>query len=461
MRRNGKMYKEQPIAQLRKKQVREEIMKKKILSVLLATTMVVTLLAGCGKDDTSGSSSSSSSSSNDTSTSSNDTSTSGDTSTPSGEKEDVHLVVWASELTEIQAMTRKMIEEFVAANADKVNLTFDLGAESESTAKDTILTDITAAADVFAFADDQIYDLVTAGALQEVLINTDQIIAANNAGAVAAATVDGKLYAYPMTADNGYFMYYNSSYFTEDDVKSFDRMLEVAQAAGKQITMEMHGAWYNYSFFKGAGFEARLQDDGTNFCNWNGPGGTHVLRGMLDIAAHPAFVSLGDAEFQTGVTDGSLIAGINGSWNASTVEDAWGDNYAAVKLPTFTSNGQQVQMGSFAGFKLVGVNAFSQNTGWAMMLAEWLTNYENQVTRFNTPGGGGPSNLQAAASDSVTSNPAQKALIDQSAFATVQYIGGNYWSPAGTLGEICVQGNPDGTDLQELLDMAVEGITAP
>ncbi|MCL2253535.1 MAG: extracellular solute-binding protein, partial [Lachnospiraceae bacterium] len=361
-------------------------MKKKLLSILLATTMFATLLVGCGGN-------------NDPAPADNTPAAeapapapAADTPAPApapadGELEDVHLVVWASELPDIQAMTRKMLEEFVAANADKVNLTFDLGAESESTAKDTILTDITAAADVFAFADDQIYELVRAGALQEVLINTDQIIAANNAGAVAAATVDGKLYAYPMTADNGYFMYYDSSVFTADDVKSMDRMLEVAQAAGKQITMEMHGAWYNYSFFKGAGFQAYLQEDGTNFCNWNAAGGTDVVQAMLDIAANPAFISLGDAEFQTGMTEGTLVAGVNGTWNAPTVQSALGDNYAAAKLPTFTVAGQQVQMGSFAGFKLVGVNAFSQNSGWAMLCAEWLTNYENQVTRFNTGGG--------------------------------------------------------------------------
>ena len=38
-----------------------------------------------------------------------------------------------------------------------------------------------------------------------------------------------------MTADNGYFLYYDKSYFTEDDVKTMDRILEVAEAAGKRV----------------------------------------------------------------------------------------------------------------------------------------------------------------------------------------------------------------------------------
>ena len=44
-----------------------------------------------------------------------------------------------------------------------------------------------------------------------------------------------KLHAYPMTASNGYFLYYNKEYFTEEDVKSFDRMLEIAEKNDKKL----------------------------------------------------------------------------------------------------------------------------------------------------------------------------------------------------------------------------------
>ena len=44
-----------------------------------------------------------------------------------------------------------------------------------------------------------------------------------------------KLYADPMTASNGYFLYYNKEYFTEEDVKSFDRMLEIAEKNDKKL----------------------------------------------------------------------------------------------------------------------------------------------------------------------------------------------------------------------------------
>ena len=118
---------------------------------------------------------------------------------------DVKLTMWGAE--EDQTMLREMADAFIAENADKGNITIEIGVQSESSAKDTVLADPEAAADVFAFADDQLNELVAAGALQEVLLNPDDVKSRNLAGSVNAATMNDKLYAYPMTADNGYFLY--------------------------------------------------------------------------------------------------------------------------------------------------------------------------------------------------------------------------------------------------------------
>lgn len=362
-------------------------------------------------------------------------------------------------------MLKDMVEAFKAEHADEVNLNITIGVQSESSAKDTVLTDPTAAADVFAFADDQINDLVAASALQPIADIGDRLSLAdvqsrNASGSVDAATVNDTLYAFPLTASNGYFMFYDASVFTEDDVKTMDRMLEVAGAAGKQITMQLNSGWYLYSFFAGAGLSLSLNEDGSNACNWNEAPGTDVVQAILDICSNPAFVSLQDADFVAGVQDGSLVAGVNGTWNATVAEEAWGENYAATKLPTYTLNGEQVQMCSFSGFKLLGVNPHSANVGWAMLLADYISNEENQAKRFELRGEG-PANLNAAASEAVQAAPAIAALAEQAAYSTPQRVGGNYWTPTETLGDILAAGNPDGTDLQALLDTCVEGITAP
>ena len=374
----------------------------------------------------------------------------------------VNLLVWVGDDAD-QEWINGVIANFEAANA---GTTFDIkvGVQSESTAKATVLTDITAAADVYTFADDQLSELVNAGALQPISLNTEDIIARNTAGSVAAATVGDTLYAYPATADNGYFMFYNKAYFTEEDVMTLDKMMEVAAAAGKKVSMDWSSGWYLYSFFQGAGLEMYLLDDGVNnYSNWNATDtpitGVQVAEAMLAIAANAGFVNQGDSEFVTGIKDGTVIAGVNGTWNATAAAEAWGEDYAATKLPTYTVAGEQVQMASFAGYKLVGVNAYSANVGWAMMFADYMTNEESQISRFVLRGQG-PSNLVAGASDEVQASPAIAALAAQSAYATTQRVGGNYWTPAASFGAIIYGGNADGTDLQTLLDNMVAGITA-
>ena len=95
-----------------------------------------------------------------------------------------------------------------------------------------------------------------------------------------------------------------------------------------------------------------------------------------------------------------------------------------------------------------------------MLFADYMTNEESQISRFVLRGQG-PSNLVAGVSDEVQASPAIAALAEQSAYATTQRVGGNYWSPAGTFGAIIYGGNEDGEDLQTLLDNMVAGVTAP
>ena len=343
---------------------------------------------------------------------------------------DVKLTMWGAE--EDQTMLREMADAFIAENADKGNITIEIGVQSESSAKDTVLADPEAAADVFAFADDQLNELVAAGALQEILLNPEDVKSRNLSGSVEAATMDGKLYAYPMTADNGYFLYYDKSVLSEDDVKSMDTLLAKADASGKKFMMSLNDAWYVYSFYAGAGLKATLADDGVNtVCNWNEAPGADVTQAILDMSAQSAFKSGADADIVSGI-----------------------------KLPTYTLNGEQVQMASFSGYKLVGVNPHSANVGVAMMLADYITNEDNQAKRFNDRQLG-PSNIAVNESEAVQSAPAIAALAEQSDYATLQRVGANYWSSAESLGEILASGDTQGKTTQQLVDDAVAGITAP
>lgn len=380
----------------------------------------------------------------------------GNTATP--------LRVWVGDNADV-AWMEQVVRDFTAAHPDR-RYEIQIGVQNEGDASKVILSDVEVAADVFTFADDQLNALLIGGALMPIVEGAEQIASANTPDSVEAATgLDGQLYAYPATADNGYFMFYNSAYITPEDAATLEGLLQRAAETGRKVAFPMANAWYLYSFFRGAGLEMHLSEDGvTNLCNWNATDtpitGVQVLQSLLDIAAHPGFIEADSDAFVAGIKDGSIIAGVSGTWNADVAARVWGDSYAATKLPTYQVQGQPVQMASFSGFKLVGVNAYSHHVGDAMALAAFMTGYEAQVDRFRMRRQG-PSNLVALKAPEVQSEPAIAAILAQSPYAHVQRVGSKYWDAAAALGKIIVSGNPSNTPLQTLLDNCVAGITAP
>lgn len=369
--------------------------------------------------------------------------------------ETVALKVWGSQ--DDQAMLQEMVEAFKAANPDKTyDITF--GVVGEPDAKTKYLEDPEAAADVFAFADDQLPALISADALYEVTINKDAIVAENIPSAVKAASSGEHLYAYPITADNGYFLFYDKSVISEEQVKTLDGILEAATAAGKQVMMDVSNGWYIASFFLGAGCELYVGEDGKIVCDFNNEAGVAAGEAIKAFTAHDAFVTGDVNTMLPGGMGDTLAAGVAGAWLADAIKEKLGDNYAATKLPTYTANGEQVQMGSFAGFKLMGVNTMTEFPEDAMALAQWLTNEENQLKRFETRGLG-PSNIKVAESEAVQANVALAALAAQAPYASSQAAGlDNYWSPAEAFGTT-MEAKDYTKDVKTLLDEMVAQIT--
>jgi len=382
-----------------------------------------------------------------------------DSSQPANET--VALTVWGAE--EDEALLQEIFSSFQSQYAGQASFQITYQPQSESNCKDVLLGDLENGADVFAFADDQVAALAAAGALDPIPAS-DAVRSANLSAAVEAASVDNTLYAYPLTADNGYFLYYNRAYFSEEDVQSLDRILEVAALAGRHVTMDWSSAWYVYSFFGNTGLEVGLNEDGlTNYCTWNSTEGdirgVDVAQAMLSVASSPAFASMTDTEFLAGVQNGSVIAGVSGVWNAVAIEEAWGADMGAAKLPTYTCAGRQIQMASFSGCKLIGVNAYSSHPDWAARLAEWIASESNQRLRFERRGQG-PANASAANSPEVQAAPAIAALLEQSEFSQLQRVGGKFWDPVTEFAGSMAAGNPSGASLQSQLDRMVEGVTA-
>ena len=419
-------------------------MRKRWISIMLVGAMVSTLCMGCGSE-----------------------SSQVDKSKFKAVKEDtngnqkVTMKVWGSEAD--GKLVESMIDSFVEAHKGEADFDISFVAQEEADAKKDGLSNIEECADIFSIPDDQLSAFAAAGVCKPI-DNAEEIKKANIEGAVEAATVNGELYAYPMTADNGYFLYYNKKYLKESDVETFDKLMEVAAKQNKYISMDWASGWYLYSFFANTGLEVGLNDDGmTNHCNWNSKEGdikgVDVAQAMWDIAGNPGFKMQSNDELKEAIKDGSVIAGVSGVWLAPDFEKYWGKDIGATKLPTYTCKGKQIQMGSYSGYKLLGVNSYSKNKEWAVKLAEWMTNEQNQKLRFEQRGNV-PSNKAAASSKEVTENVANKGLIEQSKFASLQRVGGNYWEPTMDFGTQMAKHDTEGKSMQVLLDRMVEGIQA-
>lgn len=373
----------------------------------------------------------------------------------------VPLTVWAEE--DDFEMLEEMIASFREHYAGQADFEISLVAQPDSETCNTILGDIHSAGDVFSFPDDQFTRLMAAGVLEPVG-NAEEVTAANVPESIAAASWHDTLYAFPYTADNGYFLYYDKNYLTEEDVQTLDGLLAAANAAGKQISMELTSGWYLYAFFGQTGLELGINSDGvSNYCNWNTTEGAikgrDIAQSILTLTTNPAFSCRTDTDFIAGIQDGTIIAGVSGTWNATQIRNAWGSDYGASRLPTFTCAGQQIQMSSFTGYKMMGVNAYSPHKEWAMRLADWLTNEQNQTLRFMQKSQV-PSNIRAAASEAASQIPAVQAILDQSQYGSLQRVGTKYWDACTAFANIMIEGNPNNISLQDLMDTLAEGITA-
>jgi arabinogalactan oligomer/maltooligosaccharide transport system substrate-binding protein len=420
-----------------------EMNKKGIVLCLFCMLMAVALI-GCG----------------DTQTAGNSSDKAADAESADKDKAGVSTVklkFWCDE--DELSLFQEMIDAFCAEHKDEAEFEMEYETVGASACKDTIMEDINNAADVFSMPDDQLLTLVSAGILEEISYS-DEIKERNIEGSVDGASVNGTVYAYPVTADNGYFLYYNKKYFKDSDVETLDQILAICKKNKKKFVMDFSSGWYLYAFFGNTGLQVGINDDGlTNYCDWNSTEnsitGVDVAESLLRITTNPGFESNSDL---AAAERDNAIAIVSGIWDINTIKECYGEDYGACKLPTYTCKGEQIQMASFTGYRLLGVNSYSPYREWAEKLAEYLSNEDNQKLRFERSERG-PSNKNAGDSDEVAQIPAIKAVLEQSEFGTLQKISPKFWTPTTNFGNIMAAGNPDNIPLQDLLDEMVSGIT--
>lgn len=339
---------------IRKKWMKGRNMMKRGLAAFLTGIMTVTLMAagltGCGSN------------------------------TADKETEKVRLMVWSpseDQSKDSGEWLQTMCNNF-AKEHPEWNITFVYGVADEASAADQVAQDPEASADVFMYANDRITSLTDADAVAKLGGKyKEEIESTNSEELLDSLKVDGELYGVPFTT-NTWYMFYDKSVFSEEDVKNLDTMLQKGT-----VSFPFTNSWYLPAFYLGNG--CTLFGDGTDESkgvDFAGEKAVDATNYAIDLAANPNFKIDADGSGLAGLRDGSVKAMFTGSWDANAIKEALGDNMGVTSLPTYTINGEEKQMLAYAGSKAIGVNAHSEYMEQAVALAVYLGGSDAQRAHY-------------------------------------------------------------------------------
>jgi len=353
---------------------------------------------------------------------------------PSELKGTYNINIWVPEKEGVDKLTQEQIKAFMAKNPGIViNATIEKIAEGDAVPK--VLYDVENAPDIYCFTQDQLVRLVQANALATPDRSIrDNIIAINTDGSIKSASIDGELYAYPLTADNGYYMYYDKSIISEEDAKSLEKLIAACEANNRKFRFGLENGWYTASFFFATGCKSewKMNEKGEFVSfddDFNSAKGLIAMKGMQKLTKSIAYDSNNYIFEDAGV----IITGI---WDDEAARKHFGENYAVAELPSFTVDGKSYHLGSFSGYRLMGVKPQADPKREAVLsfLAQYLTGEDCQKERYQNFKYG-PSNKTLLSEYVAKENPALAALAEQNKYSIPQgMIHGSWWDIAKNLG---------------------------
>ena len=348
-------------------------MSKKIIAMLLACVMVLGLVA-CGSSKPA-----------ETETPATNAPEAQETEATEVAPIDVTLKVWApseDQNPELGQWLITMCDQFNALHPEW-NITFEYGVCTESDAKKLVPQDMEAAADVFLYSSTNLEVLCASNALAE--LGGTYLETVQNSypkSMVDCVIYDGGMYGVPMTT-NTYFMYYDKSVFTEEDVKSLDVMLEKGKVA-----YPLANGFYNAAFYlaNGGTFFGENGNDREAGIQLGGEKGAAVTHALIDYVANPNFIVAEPADAIAMMREGNCDAYVCGTWQAAQTEEILGENFGVAILPAATIDGQSMQLRPFTSAKCIGVKSTTQYPEAALKLALWLGGYESQKAHYELRG---------------------------------------------------------------------------
>jgi arabinogalactan oligomer/maltooligosaccharide transport system substrate-binding protein len=355
----------------------------------------------------------------------------------------VTLTVWGPQEDQTDATSWLPVQEAAFAKAHpEYTLTWKNAVVAEGDAATTVKQDPSAAADVYMFANDQLGTLVESNAIGVLPpASVSQVKKQNTDVMVTSVTgTDGKLYGVPYTA-NTWFMYYNTSKFSADDVKNLDTML----SKGK-VAFPIDNSWYLPAFYTANGstlFGPKGTDESAGF-GFTGKSADDVTTYLTTLVKNKNFVDDANGAGLAGLQHGTIDAYFSGSWDAAAAKKALGANYGAAQPAGYTLDGSQVQLKAFAGSKAVAFNPNASNPKAAAQFAAFLGSADAQKSHYALRGII-PSDKSLANESSVAADPVAVAQMNTVKNASVLQPTvpkmGNFWDPTAAFGKALLSGD--------------------
>lgn len=351
------------------------------------------------------------------------------------------ITVWVGENS--KSLTAELIDEFNRTNTRGIYFKANVNEVTEGRAAGDVISKPQDAPEIFCFAQDQLARLVNKGLLTALNTSMTKFVNDNNSASAAnAVSVGGTMYAYPLTEDNGYFLYYDKSIVSDTQAQTIEGIVEACEAQEKRFSFNLTGdgaGWYTTSFFYGAGAKSewtvnengKFTDKDDDFNTEDK--GLVALKGIQKVVKSTSYIKNGKAsDFAAAQKAGAVVSGI---WDYQAAKSAVGDeNLGIAKLPTYTVGEQTYQLVSFLGCKMMGITKQTNATKASALalLVQHLTNEKAQAKRYTTLGWG-PSNKTAAAADAVVNDKALSALKESATVPQGQFPA-NWWAKTQVLG---------------------------
>ena len=339
-------------------------------------------------------------------------------------KYDVKIWVDDKIVTQIQSQ----VAQFVTASGGKYEISAKVEPVGEGAAASSMLQDVQEGADLFVFAQDQLSRLKVAGALAKLNKSTVEALSEEmDVGAINAAKVNDDVYAYPITADNGYFLYYDKSVVSDEDAKDMTKLLAACKKAGKTLNFEARSnGFYAASYFMATGCSSEWELDSstgkfTKYTDtYNSDNGLIAAKGLKELDDKTLVAGNSQAS-KLGSSSAAVVSGI---WEYATAEknfEKLGKEFGCAALPSFSVDGKSYHLSSFDGYKLLGVKpqADAKKASVCRKLARYLVGEDCQLERF-TEFKWGPTNKAAAQNEKVLAHKGLQALNEQHKYAKPQ-----------------------------------------